>query len=125
MTLYLFKIYITKDLPGLAEGVLMVMRKAGAMNNETFFANAACSEYESLLNQCEAALDIWHQRHREICEAHLTGKEIGGKLLRLQADYAKAYSLLRKHINRCALCQFVSSLDKSQSPPQRAERESY
>jgi hypothetical protein len=36
----------------------------------------------------------------------LSGKEVGDEMLRLQADYAKAYTVLRKHVSKCAICQF-------------------
>jgi len=40
----------------------------------------------------------------------LRSKEAGDELMRLQADYAKAYSRLEKHKNDCELCHFVSKI---------------
>jgi hypothetical protein len=35
---------------------------------------------------------------------------VGDELMRLQVDYAKAYSRLEKHIEDCELCHFVSKI---------------
>jgi hypothetical protein len=37
-------------------------------------------------------------------------KEVGGELLRLQANYAKAYARLEQHNRDCDLCQFVTRM---------------
>ena len=69
-------------------------------------ALAVCSQYESLLEESEAALEAWDERREQIAQSHLSGKEVGDEMLSLQADYAKAYTALRKHVSKCAICQF-------------------
>jgi len=64
------------------------------------------AQYEILLKECEAALEAWDERREQIAQSHLSGKEVGDEMLRLQADYAKAYTALRKHVSKCAICQF-------------------
>jgi hypothetical protein len=80
------------------------------MAQELSFRTAVCKEYEQLLQECQHALEIWRHRRDEATEAHLSGKEIGDELQRLQANYAKAYSILKKHDKECQLCQFVSKI---------------
>jgi len=64
-----------------------------------------CDQYEKLLNACEQALTAWSVRSEELRRIHLTGVEVGGELLRLQANFAKAYALLRRHTERCERCR--------------------
>lgn len=78
------------------------------MNSELSFETAVCSEYETLLHECQRALECWHERRREIRQARVTGVNAGSELLTLQAHYAKAYNLLRKHSEKCERCQFAS-----------------
>ncbi len=78
------------------------------MSQKLVFQTAVCTEYERLLGECKAALDAWEERRQEMIESGLTGKEVGDGLLRLQANYAKAYTLLRNHVPSCELCEFVS-----------------
>ena len=80
------------------------------VKNTDSFKTAACPAYEELLKQCQAALEIWEQRRDEICRSRLTGTEKGGELLGLQADFTAKYALLRRHVDECRLCQFVSKL---------------
>jgi hypothetical protein len=69
-----------------------------------------CSEYQRLLEQSKRAREIWDEGRAEICRSRLVGKETGDELLRLQAKYARAYTLLQKHINTCLRCQPVSRI---------------
>ena len=80
------------------------------MRNRESFNTAVCPDYETLLKQCQAALEIWEQRRDEVCRARLAGSERGGDLLGLQADFAAKYAQLRQHVDTCQLCQFVSKL---------------
>jgi hypothetical protein len=80
------------------------------MNTELSFKTAICDEHEGLLSACFQALETLRKRREEIVTSGLSGKEIAGELLRLQADYAKAYSRLEKHENNCELCRFVSKI---------------
>jgi len=76
------------------------------MNSTVAYNTAVCTQYEILLKGCEAALEAWDERHEQIAQSGLSGKEIGDELLRLQADYARAYTILRKHVRQCEICQF-------------------
>ena len=78
------------------------------MHPKLTFQTAVCTDYERLLYECKIALDTWDERREEVVESGLVGKEAGDELLRLQANYAKAYSLLRNHVRNCELCEFVS-----------------
>jgi hypothetical protein len=80
------------------------MKKSNSSNT------AACPEYEEFLKHCQAALEIWEQRRDEICRSRLTGTQKGSDLLDLQADFAAKYALLRRHVDECQLCNFVSKL---------------
>ena len=80
------------------------------MNPELCFKTAVCDDYEELLSKCQGALEIFEERREEICQARLNGKVVGDELLRLQADFAKSYSMLRRHADNCELCRFVSKI---------------
>jgi hypothetical protein len=77
------------------------------MNNTIPFSTAVCAEYEMLLNECRAALEAWEDRRKEVSRPQLDGKEIGNELLRLQADFARAYTMLREHGSNCEICQLL------------------
>jgi|SRR5215470_14314770 len=72
---------------------------------------AVCAQYKILLNECEAALEVWDEWREQIAQTHFRGKQVGNELLRLQADYAKAYTTLRTHVRRCEICQSLLSND--------------
>jgi hypothetical protein len=76
------------------------------MNSTVANKTAICAQYEILLEESEAALEAWDERREQIAPSHLSGKEVGDEMLSLQADYAKAYTALRKHVSKCAICQF-------------------
>ena len=80
------------------------------MKGESFYKTAFCSEYERLLCVCVQSLDTWKDRREEIANSVLRKLKTGDELLRLQADYAKAYSRLEKHKDDCELCHFVSKI---------------
>ncbi len=48
----------------------------------------------------------------------LRGRALGGELVRLQADFAKSYSVLQKHVRECAMCEFMRRLasENSETP---------
>jgi hypothetical protein len=71
---------------------------------------AACSDYQRLLEESQSARDIWNEHRDEICRSRLIGKETGDELLRLQANYARAYALWQKHVNTCLQCQPTSRI---------------
>lgn len=69
-----------------------------------------CSECHRLLEECERARTVWDVCRTEICSARLVGKETGNQLLRLQAKYARAYTVCQKHMNACLLCRPISKI---------------
>jgi len=80
------------------------------MEGELFYKTAFCSNYERLLCVCVQSLNAWRNLREEIANSGSTNKEAGDELMRLQADYAKAYSRLEKHKDNCELCHFVSKI---------------
>lgn len=82
------------------------------MNAEFSFKTAVCTDYERLLIACQEALESWRTRRAEITRLGSSRKEKTDELLRLQADYAKGYSRLKKHQDNCELCRFVSEIGR-------------
>ena|SRR5664279_2720557 len=80
------------------------------MISELSYKTAFCTDYERLLCASVDALNRWRERREQISSSCITGKEVGDELMRLQADYAKAYSRLEKHKDYCELCRFVSKI---------------
>jgi hypothetical protein len=80
------------------------------MDTELSYKTAFCTEYERLLCVCVQSRDSWRHRREETAKSGLRGKEVADELLRLQANYAKAYSRLDKHQGNCELCTFVSEI---------------
>jgi hypothetical protein len=93
------------------------------MRREFFLNAAACFEHQKLLEECNTALDIWNQRRAEVCESPSSGKKKGDELLRLQAKYAKAYTVLQNHIHGCPQCQLVSRIGELRSKIERRDSE--
>lgn len=94
----------------IATGTRHVIKEGGGMSNATSYETAVCAQYEILLNECEATLERWDDRHEEINWLRLSGKEIGDEWLRLQANYAKAHAELRRHVQDCEICQFLGKI---------------
>jgi len=82
-----------------------------AMSQQFSVETAVCIEYQRLLADCQRALEIWDEHRAEVCQSRLRGKEAGDELLRLQAKYARAYTVLQRHANNCLLCQLVSRIE--------------
>ncbi len=80
------------------------------MSSQPPTTSMVCSEYQRLVEESERAREAWDERRAEICRSSLVGKESGDQLLRLQAKYARAYSLARKHANACPWCRPVSRI---------------
>jgi len=70
-----------------------------------------CCEYQSLLEESQRALEIWNEHRAEICQSRLIAKDAGDELLRLQAKYARAYTVLQNHVHNCVFCQSVASIE--------------
>ena len=66
-----------------------------------------CSEYQRLLDACVSAREIWKKHRAGIHRYRLVGKETGDELLRLQANYARAYYVLQYHAQQCLRCRSV------------------
>lgn len=81
------------------------------MSKQQFVRTAICNKYQTLLEECERALAIWNEHRAEISQSRLVGKEAGDELLRLQANYARAYTVLQNHSHNCSFCQLVSRLE--------------
>jgi hypothetical protein len=81
------------------------------MNEGIAVRTAACSDYERLLIECKDALFAWKNRREEIARFGLEGKRTGDELQRLQAEYARAYNRLERHVKSCAMCKFATEFD--------------
>jgi hypothetical protein len=66
-----------------------------------------CSEYQRLLEESQRALEIWNEHRAEFRQFRFIEREAGDELLRLQAKYARAYTVLQNHERSCSLCQSV------------------
>jgi len=91
------------------------MKRMSTLNDDLSFTCAFCSEYESLLDNCQHSLAAWNDRSEYARGAHLTGEAIGRELLRLQADFAKSYDLLQKHVHNCERCLAASQVNEWRS----------
>ena len=78
------------------------------MNTTVSYKTAVCAQYEILLKECEAARENFDEQREEIRTFQPRDKKFGDQLLRLQANYAKAYNALRKHVRSCEICQFFA-----------------
>jgi len=81
------------------------------MNNQFSVETAVCTEHQRLLAECQKALETWNELRAEVSQSRLKGKEAGDELLRLQAKYARAYTVLQRHTHNCSLCQLVSRIE--------------
>ncbi len=94
------------------------------MSEEAFVKTAICTTYETLLEKCQTACQIWNDQRAAIRESGRSGKKVDDELRRLQANYAKAYSVVRNHVHSCETCQWVSRLEErsvAQSPSQSSQ----
>ena len=85
------------------------------MSKQLFVETAVCSEYQRLLEESQTALEIWKETRAEVCQSRLIAKEAGDELLRLQANYARAYTMVRNHVHGCSRCQLLSRIEASDS----------
>jgi hypothetical protein len=81
------------------------------MNNQLSVETAVCTEHRVLLAECQRALEIWNEHRAEFCQFRFIGREAGDELLRLQAKYARAYTVLQNHEHNCSLCQLASRME--------------
>ena len=80
------------------------------MSTQFSVETAVCTEHERLFEECQRALDIWNEHRAEFCRSRPTGREAGDELLRLQVNYARAYTILQRHSHSCRLCQLASRI---------------
>jgi len=80
------------------------------MSKQLSVETMVCSEYQRLLEESQSALEIWNEYRAEIGRSRLIGKEAGDGLLRLQAKFARAYTVLQNHMHNCLRCQLVSRI---------------
>jgi hypothetical protein len=81
------------------------------MSKQLSAITTVCSKYQSLLEESERALEVWNEHRAEICQSRLMAKDAGDELLRLQAKYARAYTVLQNHVHNCVLCQSMASIE--------------
>ena len=80
------------------------------MQSQHSFKTAFCTEYEKLLFACQKALENWRARREEVEVIGFVSKRTADDLVKLQTDYARAYSKLESHEDFCELCQFVTKI---------------
>jgi hypothetical protein len=81
------------------------------MSKQVSVNSSICSEYQRLLEESQRALEIWNEHRAEFCQFRFIGREAGDELLRLQAKYARAYTVLQNHERSCSLCQLASRIE--------------
>ncbi len=81
------------------------------MSNQLSVKTTVCSEYQRLLEECRSALEIWNKQRDEIYQSHLSGRNADNELRRLQAKYARAYTVLQDHTHSCLRCQLISRIE--------------
>jgi hypothetical protein len=81
------------------------------MSTQLSINTSICSEYQRLLEESQSALEIWGEHRAEFCQFRFIGRQAGDELLRLQAKYARAYTVLQNHERNCSLCQLVSGIE--------------
>lgn len=85
------------------------------MNKQLSGRIEACSEYQRLVEESQSALEIWSERRTEVRHSRLSKKEEGDELLRLQANFARAYAFAQRHSQSCLHCQLVSGIERRDS----------
>ena len=81
------------------------------MSKQLSIKTTVCSEYQRLLEECQDALEIWNKRREEVSQSGLIKTAEGDELLRLQANFARAYAVLQHHSRDCELCELVSRIE--------------
>ena len=78
------------------------------MNKVISVGTAACTENQKLSEACQRTLNVWNEQRAEFSKSYPISAEAGDELVRLQANYARAYTVLQRHEHSCLLCQLVS-----------------
>ncbi len=79
------------------------------------FKTSFCDDYERLLTISQQALEAWSNRREQVYQLGLQNRDVGNELVRLQANFARAYAALQRHVHQCPLCQFVAKMSDSQA----------
>jgi len=95
------------------------------MSKQLSVNTSVCSGYQRLLEESESALEIWNEHRAEFCQFRFVGREAGDELLRLQAKYARAYTVLQNHERNCSLCQLASRIEGRDSENSSATLSGY
>lgn len=74
------------------------------------FKTAICTDYENLLFACQRALENSCARREEVATHGFATKATADELVSFQIAFARAYSRLESHKERCELCRFVSRI---------------
>jgi hypothetical protein len=82
------------------------------MSRQLSVETAICTEHQRLTEECQRALETWDEHRAEFCQTRPIPKEAGDELLRLQAKYARAQSVLQRHTHNCLLCQMVAGAEQ-------------
>jgi hypothetical protein len=80
------------------------------MNRRSSVVTTVCDDYQALLEECQRALADWNELRANVREKNLVTKESGDQLLRLQAGYARAYTVLQNHARLCFRCRLASRM---------------
>jgi response regulator of citrate/malate metabolism len=81
------------------------------MSSQQYVKTGICEKYQTLLEECERALASWNERREKVSQSRLVRKDAGDELLRLQANYARAYTMLQNHLHQCTFCELVRRLE--------------
>jgi hypothetical protein len=81
------------------------------MSKQLSVNTSICSEYQRLLQESQSALELWNEHRAEFCQFRFIGREAGDELLRLQAKYARAYTVSQNHERNCSRCPLVSRIE--------------
>jgi hypothetical protein len=90
-------------------------RREKFMSKQLSIKTTACSNYQRLLEECQGALEIWNKRRAETSQARANKMDEGDELLRLQANFARAYAVLEHHSHDCELCELISHIEECDS----------
>ena len=85
------------------------------MKKQFSVETAVCTEQQRLFEESQRALEIWNGRRAGFCQSHLSGRDAGDELLRLQAKYARAYAVLQRHTHNCLMCQLMQGAEERHS----------
>ncbi len=80
------------------------------MNHPFSVDFSVCTQQQMLRAECQSALEVWNGHSAEFSQFRSIGRKAGDELLRLQAKYARAYTVLQNHERNCSLCRLASRM---------------